>query len=135
MMRLARGQETMTMPTRRKSAALLAVLALIALGGGLLRGGGAAKAAPQPMNIVTGAGAGGGPHVREFHHDGTDTGVGFYAYDAAFTGGVRVATGDLDGDKLDEIITGAGPGGGPHVRVFNQAGSPTAVPGFYAYVP
>ncbi len=73
--------------------------------------------------IITGAGPGGGPHVRIFqlNNDLTTSepfGTGFYAYGAEFHGGVWVAAGDMDGDGKDEIITGAGPGGGPHVRVF-----------------
>lgn len=69
--------------------------------------------------IVTGAGSGGGPRVKVF--DGVTGGAfrDFFAYDAAFQGGVRVATGDLDGDGAADIVTGAGPGGGPHVKVFS----------------
>jgi hypothetical protein len=80
--------------------------------------------------IVTGAGQGGGPHVRIFKPDGTPIG-GFFAYASGFSGGARVATGDVDGDGKDEIITGAGPGGGPHVRIFRQDGTP--IGGFFAY--
>ncbi len=86
-------------------------------------------------DVVTGAGAGGGPHVRVWNvHDGSEL-LGFFAYSAAFAGGVRVAAGDIDGDGYAEIITGAGPGGGPHVRVWT-AGRGDAVQqlaGFYAY--
>nr|WP_220128473.1 MULTISPECIES: PEPxxWA-CTERM sorting domain-containing protein [Sphingomonas] len=61
--------------------------------------------------IVTGAGPGGGPHVRVFDgqlkvtHD-------FNAFDPAFQGGVRVAAGDVTGDGVAELIVGTGPGGG-----------------------
>ncbi len=80
--------------------------------------------------IVTGAGPGGGPHVRIFNQDGTAIG-GFMAYITTFRGGVNVATGDVDGDGKSEIITGAGPGGGPHVRIFRQDGTP--IGGFMAF--
>ena len=81
--------------------------------------------------IVTAAGPGGGPHVRIFKADGTPVGNGFMAYDPGFVGGVRVSAGDVDGDGKAEIITGAGPGGGPHVRVFRADGTP--VLSFFAY--
>lgn len=69
--------------------------------------------------IITGAGGGGAPVVRVV--DGTSNTIllSFLAYDPSFRGGVRVATGDVNGDGRVEIITGAGPGGGPHVKVFN----------------
>ncbi|MCY2943742.1 MAG: autotransporter-associated beta strand repeat-containing protein [Planctomycetota bacterium] len=72
--------------------------------------------------IVTGAGATGGPHVQSFNVNGTKVSTGFYAYAKTFTGGVTVATGDLDGDGIDEIITGAASNGGAHVRSFNASG-------------
>jgi len=72
--------------------------------------------------IITGAGPGGGPHVRVFDSAGSVKDQ-FFAYNAGFRGGVNVAVGDVDGDDKAEIITGAGPGGGPHVRVFDSAGS------------
>jgi len=80
--------------------------------------------------IITGAGNGGGPHVRIFDAGGNLRGQ-FFAYDPAFRGGVNVAAGDVDGDGVDEIITGAGNGGGPQVRIFRANGK--AVSQFFAY--
>ncbi|MBV8984306.1 MAG: FG-GAP repeat protein [Acidimicrobiia bacterium] len=81
-------------------------------------------------NIVTGADRGGGPQVRVFRPDGTPI-SSFFAYGTGFGGGVRVATGDVNGDGTDEIITGAGPSGGPQVRIFRADGTP--IGGFFAY--
>jgi hypothetical protein len=72
-------------------------------------------------DIITGPGPGGGPHVRAF--DGA-TGaelLSFLAHPAGFTGGVTVGAGDVNADGKADIVTGAGPGGGPHVRVFAGA--------------
>ncbi len=80
--------------------------------------------------IITGAGSGGGPHVRILDSNGAPRGQ-FFPYPAGFRGGVNVAAGDLDGDGKAEIITGAGPGGSPHVRVFKADGTPIA--SFFPY--
>jgi hypothetical protein len=56
----------------------------------------------------------------------------FLAYESTFTGGVRVAVADLDADGLIEVVTGAGPGGGPRVRVFDGA-TGAAEADFFAY--
>jgi len=94
------------------------------------------------LDIITGAGAGGGPHVKAFGFGAPAPGLvaiseltSFYAYDANFRGGVNVASGNIDGIGADEIITGAGAGGGPHVKAFSRAtdGAITTVSSFMAY--
>ena len=80
----------------------------------------ASSQVPTPA-IVTGAGAGGGSHVRGW----TATAArlpepDFMAYSTA-AGGVRVASGDVDGDGTPEIVTGPGPSGDALVRVFDAA--------------
>ena len=87
----------------------------------------------QQHLIATGPGPGGGPHVALFKASDAKTQINFYAYPTSFTGGVDVALGDLDGDGRLEVITGAGPGGGPHVRVFTDHGEPLDKWQFFAY--
>ncbi|MCX6714626.1 MAG: putative glycoside hydrolase [Candidatus Uhrbacteria bacterium] len=72
--------------------------------------------------IVTAAAAQGGAQIRIFNKSGKLVSGGFFAYPKTFTGGAYVATGDVDGDGKDEIVTGMGIGGAPEVRVFDKVG-------------
>jgi hypothetical protein len=86
-------------------------------------------------DIITGADAGGGPHVKVFDGRTTAELASFFAYGAGFTGGVRVATGDLDGDGRADIITVPGRNGvGPHVKAFSGA-TLGELSSFFAYPP
>ncbi len=89
--------------------------------------------------IVTGAGPGAvyGLHVRGWNVDGDPSataipGVSYFAY-GTLKYGVNVSCGDVDGDGIDEIVTGAGPGAvfGPHIRGWNYDNTAiTPLPGF-----
>jgi hypothetical protein len=96
-------------------------------------------------DLITGAGAGGGPHVTAY--DGFFLGNmatilvmpgytpvirSFMAYDPAFGGGVRVGAVDLNSDARADILTAAGPGGGPHLKGFSGADG-TALFSAYKY--
>ncbi len=89
---------------------------------------------PDNEILVAGPGPGSLPYVQVFK--GSEN-IGFNAYDPGFKGGVRVATGDVTGDGVPDIITAAGPGGGPDVRVFDGATNGLMIAGplrdFYAY--
>lgn len=66
-----------------------------------------------------GADAGGGPHVKVYFAATGDLKFSFFAFAPNFTGGVRVAVGDVTGDGQDDIVVAAGAGGGPHVKVYD----------------
>ncbi|MFN7974775.1 MAG: VCBS repeat-containing protein [Acidobacteriota bacterium] len=95
--------------------------------------------------LVTGPGPGPNyaPQVNLYSLDSTTRQfkreISWYAY-GTLRYGANVAAGDLDGDGVDEVITGAGPGAvfGPHVRAFRfdkTTRKLTTVPGasFFAY--
>jgi len=83
-------------------------------------------------DIVTGTDAGAAPHVKVFDGRTGSELHSFFAYPATFNGGVSVAAGDINGDGTADIITGAGPGAGPHVKVFSGA-SGAEIRSFFAY--
>src|SRR5262249_31227593 len=83
--------------------------------------------------LITGAGPGAGPHVKVFRADGSEF-ASFMAYGADFHGGVYVAGMDLGADGRGEVVTGAGAGAGPHVKVFGGAGL-AEVASFMAFAP
>lgn len=88
------------------------------------------------QEIIIGAGAGGGAHVRVFGMTGFGMRMTneFFAFEGGFRGGVRVAAADTTGDGRAEVIVAAGPGGGPHVRIFDMNSSAGSVSDeFYAY--
>ena len=79
-----------------------------------------ATVVPGPGNyFAVGADAGGAPQVVVY-----DAGTGgvvstFFAFAPSFTGGVRVAVDDVNGDGILDIIAAAGPGGGPQVEIID----------------
>ncbi|MFN7971041.1 MAG: PQQ-binding-like beta-propeller repeat protein [Acidobacteriota bacterium] len=90
--------------------------------------------------LLSGPGPGAvfGPQVRGFERDGTSiASVNYFAY-GTLRFGINVASGALDGDPFDEILSGPGPGPvfGPHVRGWNYDGtaiSAIAKVSFFAY--
>ena len=95
-------------------------------------------------DIVTGAGANGGPHVKVFA--GSDLFPGgdvkltvlpsarasYFAVESDFRGGVSVAVADINGDGYGDIVAGAGPGGGPRVVVVSGKDG-SRLEDFFAY--
>ncbi len=78
-------------------------------------------------DIITGPGSGGGPHLRAFDlgpviANSSPPGLlrdFFLPHAPSFTGGIRVASGDVDRDGYDDIIYGFGPGGDPEAGVYS----------------
>ncbi len=85
------------------------------------------------MEIVAGARAGGGPLVRT-HDTAGKVLDSWYPYDPSFVGGVDVAVGDVDDDGTDDVIVAPGPGGGPHIKIYEADGK-KLISEFFAYDP
>ncbi len=95
-------------------------------------------------DVIVGAGETGGPHVKAYSGKDGSILFDFFAFDPNFRGGVRVAAGDVNQNGTPDIIAAAGPGGGPHVRVFEGSMSiinqvavniPGPLGSFFAYEP
>jgi hypothetical protein len=84
--------------------------------------------------VVGTAGAGYLPVVRVFDYATGGEKFRFLAYGAEFTGGVAATAADVTGDGVDDIITAAGQGGGPHVKVFDGV-TGAEIRSFFAYAP
>lgn len=76
-------------------------------------------------DIITGAGPGGGPHVKAFKGNG-EVFHDFDAFESKFSGGVRVATGDVNGDGVAELIVSTGPGDGQLKIIDGKSGRAVA---------
>jgi uncharacterized repeat protein (TIGR01451 family) len=86
--------------------------------------------------LAVGAGRHASPLVQMFRFTGAGVTqrTSGNAYAPEFLGGVSTAVGDTNGDGIVDLITAAGPGGGPHVRVFSGANSAELL-SFFAYDP
>jgi len=110
-------------------------LAYAGFSGGVFVGGGDVDR-DGFADLLTGADAGGAPHVKAFDGLTNAESASFFAYTAGFAGGVRVGAEDINGDGAADLITGTGPGGsGGHVKVFDgltgsEIRSFLAYPGF-----
>jgi subtilisin family serine protease len=71
--------------------------------------------------IIIGASNSNEPYIKIFDKDGKLLSE-FLAFAKTFRGGVWVASGDVDGDGIGDVVVGAGIGGGPQVRVLDMLG-------------
>ena len=73
-------------------------------------------------NIILGSGTGIEPRVGIYTWDYQFIN-NWLAFEPSFRGGVNVAGGDVDGDGIDEVVVGAGPGKPPVIRTFDKDGN------------
>jgi hypothetical protein len=69
-------------------------------------------------SFAVGADAGGGPAVRLFDNTQAEL-ASLNVFDLSFTGGVRVAAADFNGDGTEDMVVGTGPGIATQVRILD----------------
>ncbi len=82
--------------------------------------------------VIVAAGPGSLPLVRAFDAISGKQVTEFQAYEDSYTGGVRVAAFDYDGDGRTDILTGTGFGGGPAHRIWKPFTN-TILESFYSF--
>jgi hypothetical protein len=86
---------------------------------GALPAGSLTTHAPARAVFAVGADAGGGPQINVYDVATGSLIASFFGLPSTFTGGVRVAVGDVNGDGTPDIVCAAGPGAGPQITVFD----------------
>jgi len=71
-------------------------------------------------DVVVGGGPGAGPRVKIVDGFTGRTIDDFFAFESSFTGGVYVGAADMNRDGKDDLIIGAGEGGGPRVQIYDS---------------
>ena len=70
-------------------------------------------------DIIIGAGAGGGPHVRVFEGESLGVMSEFFAFPDTYLGGARVGVADVTGDGRLEVLAAPGAGRDAVIRAFD----------------
>ena len=63
------------------------------------------------------------PYIHVVNSETGELLTRFLAYEESFRGGVRLATGDVTGDNIAEIIVAPGRGHIPNIKIFDQSGN------------
>ena len=94
----------------------------VTVGSGPNPGPSPGSAAPAVLvgyrQFAAGADRGGSPTVTAYNQD-QSTRYTVPVFDPSFTGGVRTAAADFNGDGVADIVVGTGPGGASHVRILD----------------
>ena len=86
----------------------------------------------ENTQLIVGSGSGIAPIIRVFDYTTKTESQRFLAFESSFTGGIRTASGDVNGDGINDIVAVVGANGGPRVRVFDgQTGAVTM--DYFAY--